>query len=1278
MPTFEFTSPEGKTYEVEGPEGATHEQAFQMLQTQLGASAPAPAKPTLKQRLVGDDPLKELGAGVGRLPAEVANLIDMGLSVFGQAVGVGGDLGMRAVAGLLGNDNRIAGLMGQKFRQDISEPLMNPLQKLAGGLDSLMQKFGHAPYAEKAYEKSQVHEVMNKVGELVQQGGDKVEKATGGLLTSADVDTFTQVLMLGLGTKGLETAQPRLDKLGRLSQEQLPALTDKQMAAEVRPPQATKPVVNAERINELLGIKTTQERAAATKVRREDVKKAVVGDPDLVDYYAAKADERLSNEARLAEERAVTDQNSTAKFETKPSAQEAPPVYETDRLPDTLLVGPKGQAAGSFADNAALRDPGTLAAMERLFGENAAPLSKLERTKQTFLLAEQLRKGREAQLPKAVRAPRTGLREGSTLEELRAGTSALDSAIAKVKEGRKFDLTSEERVALKSLESSYNKADIQVPRGQRGAADVAAHEDMVKFLRDLGFNDPKALASRMLASVDEAKTAVQNNASGESAASLEAQGRLTSEKAAGQTRLLVEKDGSVRPLVGVDAVDQVAKSGQVILQKGVGKDEWTTLSRGADVGAAAEARAKSAAASQRGIADPKDLAKLAAVAGGAVIGSQLTDDPLFGALTGAAFTAGAGYLASKGAKPGLEAAAKGLDYVAGNLSTRIGNISQPILHRAREYERGVLERTHKLLDQAHPFIEELSKVKGEKAETLARAILTNDRIAVKEALDAVGKPKLTAEFRNVQTLLEEVGKELQGHGRLGTLRENYFPRVVKDLDGLMGALGTEVRTKLQKDLAAADVEALRKTGQPLSDLERTVLVNRSLQSMGDIMKGKPGFSKARQIDEVTKELQPFYASPAESLHSYLSQASKDLEKAKFFGRDLVKVDGKVDLEASIGRVVAKELDAGNITFPQAEELGSMLRSRFGPGEASSHGMIQDVKNTINAGLLGNVVSAATQLGDLGTTFAIQGLRPTVESVVRQLTGNNKINTKDFGLADHISEEFVSTRKSAKFLNQTFRLGLFTAVDAFGKNVGLNAAHAKLRDLTKTIGGMRKLEVKYGEALGQDFPALVQELRSGKLGDQTKAALFSELSGMQPISRLEVPQAYLDMPNGRTAYMLKTFMLKQFDIVRREGYNEIKKGNVAGGINNLTRYAIALGVSGATTDMIRQWLMGQAVDLDTNNVWKNVLKTFGWSEYVLDQVKKGDPIKAIGGALLPPYKMFDDLYKAAGGGDLSEEARTKARERAVQYIPVIGKLVESHLLGGAERRDAQAEKRKEKP
>ncbi|MBT2300358.1 hypothetical protein J7E70_07760 [Variovorax paradoxus] len=64
MPTFEFTAPDGKTYEVQGPDGATQEQAFSMLQSQIaGGSAPATKEPSAAfsaGRAVNDIP-RQLG-----------------------------------------------------------------------------------------------------------------------------------------------------------------------------------------------------------------------------------------------------------------------------------------------------------------------------------------------------------------------------------------------------------------------------------------------------------------------------------------------------------------------------------------------------------------------------------------------------------------------------------------------------------------------------------------------------------------------------------------------------------------------------------------------------------------------------------------------------------------------------------------------------------------------------------------------------------------------------------------------------------------------------------------------------------------------------------------------------------------------------------------------------------------------------------------------------------------------------------------------------------------
>ena len=91
------------------------------------------------------------------------------------------------------------------------------------------------------------------------------------------------------------------------------------------------------------------------------------------------------------------------------------------------------------------------------------------------------------------------------------------------------------------------------------------------------------------------QTGTQNNASGESAASLEAQSRLQSENENGQLRVKVDKYGNVTPLRTVDGVDTRAYPGEHILQRGVGEKEWTVLDKGEGAQADSTARAVDAA-----------------------------------------------------------------------------------------------------------------------------------------------------------------------------------------------------------------------------------------------------------------------------------------------------------------------------------------------------------------------------------------------------------------------------------------------------------------------------------------------------------------------------------------------------------------------------------------------------------------------------------------------------------------------------------------------------------
>lgn len=598
-----------------------------------------------------------------------------------------------------------------------------------------------------------------------------------------------------------------------------------------------------------------------------------------------------------------------------------------------------------------------------------------------------------------------------------------------------------------------------------------------------------------------------------------------------------------------------------------------------------------------------------------------------------------------------------VDTGLGSLSTRIGNISQPLLHRAMKFEQGVLENTHNRLTSIDDFSVAAHNLPKSSRDILDNAILNNDAAKLDAIFNKLGG-KFKSDYNKARKSLDEVGKELQAVGRLSGLRQDYFPRVVKDIDGLLGALGTEKASLLKTQLMKAQ-----------SPLEEMNVVNNYLRRNYKTQY-KPGFSKERKIDEVPPELQQFYATPTEAYHTYMRNATQEIETAKFFGRNAIKdgQTGRVDINQSIGNLVLNEIKAGKVSFKEADTLQEMLQARFTGGNRSSNKWIQDAKNIGYMGLLGDAISAATQLADPAISIYANGLRPTLQSLVVQLIPKMKdeVHMKDFGLLDHISEEFVNDRTTARVLNKVFKYGLFTAVDSMGKNVVLNSSLRNARNQVKSSKGLVKFADEWQERFGDEFPQLVTDLQSGVLSEPVKTMLFSKLAKVQPITKLEMPQKYLEMPNGRIIYMLKTFMLKQADLLRNESYNKIKsKGTRTEGINNLIRYSVIMGLAGAGTEEVKNWLLGKdSKELELSDIPLNMLKSFGLSQFVMDKVKAGNVGEAAGGVVLPPYKMYDPVFQDISNAFDGDED-TEPSYKGVQRIPLFGRFVYNWLMGGAE-------------
>ena len=180
---------------------------------------------------------------------------------------------------------------------------------------------------------------------------------------------------------------------------------------------------------------------------------------------------------------------------------------------------------------------------------------------------------------------------------------------------------------------------------------------------------------------------------------------------------------------------------------------------------------------------------------------------------------------------------------------------------------------------------------------------------------------------------------------------------------------------------------------------------------------------------------------------------------------------------------------------------------------------------------------------------------------------------------------------------------------------------------------------------------MQDLREGRVTDNVKSLLFSELSDAQPISKMEMSPAYLDNPNGRILFQMKTYMQKQMDIIRRDGYQEIAKGNYVRGAKNLVGLASAMALSNIPGDVIKDWMSGRDASLDKIDYTEALLKNFGINRYTLDKLGEGKLKETAVGLVTPAAASLIDLLKMD--------------KKTVKAIPLGGRIGYDRFLGGNE-------------
>ena len=437
--------------------------------------------------------------------------------------------------------------------------------------------------------------------------------------------------------------------------------------------------------------------------------------------------------------------------------------------------------------------------------------------------------------------------------------------------------------------------------------------------------------------------------------------------------------------------------------------------------------------------------------------------------------------------------------------------------------------------------------------------------------------------------------------------------------------------------------------------------------------GKTANLLERKIDALDLEDMKFVADPFQSARIYIHDVVENANKRLMLGFTDPRRphQQQLDLQKSIAGFLDREARAKNIRYEDIPALRDLLWARYGPGERAPGKWNQRIKNVTYGMTLTDPMVAAVQLGDTGTSMALNG----VVNVLRSVLGR-RVKMEDVNLRT-LYEELASTTRTAKWLDRFLKVSGFNAMDKFGKSVFLTSALRRLKGQVSSERGLARFVGKYRTMFdGDELADVIKDLRTTpfrqsvrNMNPNTKALLFAELADVQPITRSEMPRRYLEHPNGRIFYMLRTFVIRQMNMMLKKTVGEFDR-NPAAAMKNAARLGVLLVGTNAGIDTFRRSLKGEEVEFSDAAVGA-MLRSFALSQYVVDQGfsmskesgKVNLDVPRMLGLLLtpPPYSVGSESVESVLSW-LSDDPNLKV----VRNMP-FGKTLYDFLLADEEKK-----------
>lgn len=602
------------------------------------------------------------------------------------------------------------------------------------------------------------------------------------------------------------------------------------------------------------------------------------------------------------------------------------------------------------------------------------------------------------------------------------------------------------------------------------------------------------------------------------------------------------------------------------------------------------------------------------------------------------------------------------------VSTKIRNISPKIHREVMRYFQNKDIKTNERLKDAEPFLKAMKKIRKENP---VRFMDIWVNLANRNIWYANG---LLKEYGvTVPTeLLDKIYLEAQDVGLNINYLWSYYPLSVKAprkfLEELMKVNKKDIASEIEKKI----MEESQKKWWPLEEAEITAIISEVIaweDKWPDVNIGNAHMKKRNTEIKWTAKMLEYCDDPVSTLIGYIEWMTQSIERALFLGKSR---------SGNVHTLADYVYNAKNgLTPDQQDELMDLLKAVF--NDANPSKAIQTWRDIATLTTLWSPSSTLTQLWDLSFSVYENGWRETLKAVWDVWMKRKAFDLVDMWVLNRWEEYTnINSRRNLlqKAIHNVFKMIFFSTFDTFWKSTFIQSTWNKwTRMARKWDKQLRKDIMKWTD---DEFMTdkIMKDLSENNFSQDVALVMYMKLSNIQPLTRAQMPKAYLNNPNWRLFYQFKTFGIKQLDYVLQETREQTKNfKNLSTGekllrivqIANMVMVMTLLWVGAdelkdltmrrRSNSLILRWLFGDGVG--SEQVWEkiedNVLKLFGLSRYTVMQMKS-DPVDALTSLFttLPATNIinypFKDIYKA-----FKDDGSINWRNPAsYQLIPIIWK------------------------